>query len=283
MSTLWPNYLRQTLGFQGLLVTADLIMGAVRSQYGDEEPVILALNAGADLIMHTALSATYVDVIERAVAEGRVSLDRVNEACHRVLEAKKRHVRPIPDLPGFSRESGNKTALEIARRALILFHGDRGLFPLRVPQGGVVGVIFANPARLVMSDAINLYDPLSLGDTVAERTGLSVKQAFLPWHPTHMEQVSAGDIAFVSDLCLFTTVNAYSFEQQLETLKYTRQICPEKIIVGVATRSPDDAPLLAPYCDAVVVTGGLSQLLLDALVEALFVSGQFDSNPAKNL
>ena len=98
-----------------------------------------------------------------------------------------------------------------------------------------------------------------------------------------MEQVSVGDIPFISDLAIFTTVNAYAFEEQLETLKYVRQICPTKTIVGVATRSPADAKLLEPHCDAVIVTGGLSQVTLDALVEALFVTGRFDENPAKAL
>jgi beta-N-acetylhexosaminidase len=278
------DYLRHELRFEGLVVTDDLIMGAIRSQYGDEESVILALNAGADLLMHTALSETYVDIIERAVNEGRVKVERVEEACARVLAFKARACTPIPASPGFSKQEGDKVALDIARKSLIRFHGESGLFPIPLKPETTVGVIFANPARLVMSDAINLYDPLSLARTIERITGHGgVKEAFMPWRPTHMEQVSVGDIAFVSDLCVFTTVNAYAFEEQIETLKYTRQICPNKIIVGVATRSPDDARLLAPWCDAVIVTGGLSQVSLDALAEALFITGRFDDNPAKSL
>ena len=284
LSKKWMDYLHKDLGFEGLVVTDDLIMGAVRSQYGDEESVILAMNAGADLLMHTALSATYVDIIEKAVNDGRVRLERVEEACRRVLEHKAKYCLPIPAVPGFDKATGDAVARSIARKALILTHGDRGLFPLKLKPEAQVGVVFANPARLVMSDAINLYDPLSLAASVTKGTGhLAVKEAFMPWRPTPMETVSVGDIAFVSDLCLFTTVNAYAFTEQIETLKYTRQICPDKVIVGVATRSPDDAKLLAPYCDAVIVTGGLSQVTLDALVEAVFVTGEFEDNPAKVL
>jgi len=284
LSETWMTYLRQDLGFRGLVVTDDLIMGAVRSQYGDEESVILALNAGADLLMHTALSASYVDIVEQAVHDGRVKVSRVEEACRRVLEHKARYATPLPSAPSFSPEVGARTARDIAQKSLILYSGASSLFPLGLSASTQVGVIFANPARLVMSDAINLYDPLSLRETVVRITGhRAVKEAFMPWRPTPMERVSVGDIAFVSDLCLFTTVNAYAFEEQLEALKYTREICPHKLIIGIATRSPDDAPLLAPYCDAVVVTGGLSQVSLDAVVEALFVTGRFDHNPAKVL
>jgi beta-N-acetylhexosaminidase len=284
MSKKWMAYLRNTLGFRGLVVTDDLIMGAVRKQFGDEEAVILALAAGADLIMHTGLSASYVDVIEKAVEDGRVTRERIDEACLRVLDAKAKYCVPALTSPTALKPEGDRIALGIARKALILAHGKASLFPLDRTPETQVGVIFANPARLVMSDAINLYDPLSLAQTVRARTGHTlIKEAFLPWRPTHMEQVSAGDIAFVTDYCLFTTVNAYAFPEQIETLKYTREICPGKIIIGIATRSPADAALMAPYCDAVIVTGGLSQVSLDALVDALFVDGKFDSNPAKLL
>ncbi len=98
-----------------------------------------------------------------------------------------------------------------------------------------------------------------------------------------MEQVSVGDIAFITDVCIFTTVNAYCNPEQIETLKYTREICPNKIIIGVATRSPEDAKYLEEYCDAVIVTGGLSQVSLDALVDTIFIKGDFDENPAKKI
>lgn len=98
-----------------------------------------------------------------------------------------------------------------------------------------------------------------------------------------MEQVSVGDIPFITDVAIFTSVNAYCFEEQIETLKYIREICPKKIIIGVATRSPQDAELLAEYCDVVIITGGLSQVSLDALVDTIFKDGKFEDNPAKNL
>ena len=82
---------------------------------------------------------------------------------------------------------------------------------------------------------------------------------------------------------IFTTVNAYCFEEQIETIKYIRDFCPTKKIIGVATRSPEDAKILADYCDYVVVTGGLTQVTLDALVETIFGDGEFEFNPAKQL
>ncbi|QEN05366.1 glycoside hydrolase family 3 protein [Thiospirochaeta perfilievii] len=284
MSKKWYDYLRKDMGFKGLTVTDDLIMGAVRSQYGDEDAVIIALAAGADLLMHTALSSNYVDVIEQAVKDGRVTEERITEAATRVLEYKAKFCTTTPENKTFSKTDGDALAYEIAKKSLIKYKGDDSLFPIKLEEKDQVGVIFANPARLVMSDAINLYDPLSIRETIKNRTKHSlVKEAFMPWRPTHMEQVSVGDIAFITDVCIFTTVNAYCNPEQIETLKYTREICPNKTIIGVATRGPKDAELLAPYCDAVIVTGGLSQVSIDALVDGIFEHGEFDSNPAKEI
>lgn len=284
MSKKCYDYLRNEMGFKGLTITDDLIMGAVRSQYGDEDAVIIALEAGADLIMHTALSDSYVDIIEKAVKEGRVSEKRIDESCKRVLEYKAKFCTEIPETKEYNKYDGDKVAYEIAKKALIKYKGDEKAFPLPIRPETEIGVVFGNPARLVMSDAINLYDPLSIRETITKRTGHQlVKEVIMPWQPTHMEQVSVGDIPFITDIAIFTSVNAYAFEQQMETLKYIRSICPKKFIVGVATRSPADAPLLAEYCDAVIVTGGLSQVSLDALVDAIFKDGEFDQNPAKNI
>ncbi len=285
MSKKWYDYLRKEMGFKGLTVTDDLIMGAVRSQYGDEEAVIVALAAGADLLMHTALSATYVDIIEKAVKDGRVTTARIDEACMRVLEYKAKYCTPAVEAKIANKYDGDKIAYQIAKKALIKVKDkSKSIFPLKITPETKVGIIFANPARLVMSDAINLYNKLSLEDTVHARTGhTNTKEAIMPWRPTHMEEVSVGDIAMITDLTIFTTVNAYAFEEQVSTLKYIRNCLPNRIIIGVATRSPEDAKILSEYCDAVIVTGGLSQVSLDALVDAMFKDGEFDKNPAKKL
>ena len=177
-------------------------------------------------------------------------------------------------------------ALDINGSEIKYKDAGKSLFPLKIQPETKVGVIFANPARLVMSDAINLYDNLSIEATIRRRVGhQNVKETFMPWRPTLMERVSVGDIAMITDLLIFTTVNAYAFEEQVEALKYIRSFLPKgkKTIVGVATRGPSDAKILAEYCDAVIVTGGLTQVTLDALVDALFKDGEFDKNPAKKI
>ncbi|MGL4363383.1 MAG: glycoside hydrolase family 3 protein [Cellulosilyticaceae bacterium] len=285
MSKKVVDYLRNELGFKGLVITDDLIMKAVLDAYGEKEPLLQAMNAGCDLLMSTCASEWYVDYMEECVQKGLVAEERINEACLAVLKYKEKYnCGQIPETKEYDKDNGDKIAYEIAKKSLILYKGEKADFPVKLEESQKLGIIFGNPARLVMSDAINLYDKISIEDTI-KKHGYhnNTKEVIMPWRPTHMEMVSVGDIAIISDYVIFTTVNAYCFEEQIETIKYIREFCPTKKIIGVATRSPEDAKILAEHCDYVVVTGGLTQVTIDALVETIFGDGDFEFNPAKQL
>ncbi len=82
--------LRNELGHSGLIVTDSLVMGAIRSQWSVSEAALLAVSAGADLALVGGLEdadAAFAE-IETAVAEGRLSLDRIDAAATNVFRAK---------------------------------------------------------------------------------------------------------------------------------------------------------------------------------------------------
>jgi beta-N-acetylhexosaminidase len=77
---------REGLGFDGLLVTDDLEMGAIANRVGVAEAAVLALIAGADMPLicrSLALAEDAVDAICAAVAQGRLAEARVREAVAR--------------------------------------------------------------------------------------------------------------------------------------------------------------------------------------------------------
>lgn len=81
------GYIRNVLGFDGVLVTDDLSMGAITKKYGDGEAAVLAVLAGNDLICCSKYKTAYTAVLE-AVRDGRISEQRIDEACARVLDWK---------------------------------------------------------------------------------------------------------------------------------------------------------------------------------------------------
>jgi len=79
--------LRQELGFDGLIVTDALVMEAIAGHYGAGEAAVLALEAGADLVLMPADARGALAAIEAAVAAGRLSESQLRRSAERRREA----------------------------------------------------------------------------------------------------------------------------------------------------------------------------------------------------
>lgn len=80
-------YLRQTMGFEGVILTDDLAMEAITDAYGAGEAAVLAVLAGNDLLCSTEYTVQYEAVLA-AVLDGRISIDVLNAAVRNVLKWK---------------------------------------------------------------------------------------------------------------------------------------------------------------------------------------------------
>ena len=99
--------LRSELGHSGLIVTDSLVMGAIRSQWSVSEAALLAVSAGADLALVGSLedAAAAFAEIETAVDEGRLSLERLNDAATNVLRAKGVYACTLVGRDGLGRQA----------------------------------------------------------------------------------------------------------------------------------------------------------------------------------
>jgi beta-glucosidase len=82
--------LRQELGFEGLIVTDALVMGAIANTYGANEAAVLAIEAGVDLLMMPVDPPGAIEAICAAVEEGRIPADRIQASLERVWRAKQK-------------------------------------------------------------------------------------------------------------------------------------------------------------------------------------------------
>lgn len=82
------HYLRSEIGFDGVIVTDDLVMEAIRQRYGAGEAAVLAVLAGNDLICSTEYAVQYQAVLD-AVLTGRIDYYTLTDAAMRVLKWKQ--------------------------------------------------------------------------------------------------------------------------------------------------------------------------------------------------
>ena len=81
------DYLRNIMGFEGVIMTDDLQMGAITALYGDAEAAVLAILAGNDLLCVSEYHTQYSAVLD-AVKSGRIDEAILDAAVIRILRLK---------------------------------------------------------------------------------------------------------------------------------------------------------------------------------------------------
>ncbi|MFA5742481.1 MAG: beta-N-acetylhexosaminidase [Candidatus Paceibacterota bacterium] len=92
------NILRNKLGYQGVIFSDDMQMGAITKNYGFEDALVRAINAGCDLIGLSNNNDSYdeniasetIDIIAKAVKDGRISEKTIDGSYNRIMNLKKK-------------------------------------------------------------------------------------------------------------------------------------------------------------------------------------------------
>ena len=80
--------LRNDLGFEGLIITDSLGMGAVYERFGPGDSAVMAVEAGEDLLLVPYDFYESYDRVLGAVRSGRISESRIDDSVRRILKAK---------------------------------------------------------------------------------------------------------------------------------------------------------------------------------------------------
>lgn len=96
-SSILGGLLRQTMGFDGVILSDDLNMGAIQNHYSPEQTVALSLDAGVDMLLHgnvdhynERIVEHTMNILRKLVAEGRLSEERISASYRRILALKRR-------------------------------------------------------------------------------------------------------------------------------------------------------------------------------------------------
>ena len=129
--------LKNTMGFQGLIVTDAMGMKGVSTKYQIGEAAVLALKAGTDLVLMPPDVDIAADAIVAAVRRGEISESRIDESVRKILRAKRwlgldqnRFVDVEKVFEVVNSREHKLLAKEIARKSITVLGNKKGLLPL---------------------------------------------------------------------------------------------------------------------------------------------------------
>ena len=162
------SLLRDSLGFRGLAVTDALRMQAVGQGYTPEQAAVLAVQAGADILLSPADVPRTIDAVVAAVQEGVITAERIDRSARRILELKARTRaarHPIVSLDSLREIVGAPEhwalARDIAARAVTLLRDSAGLVP--APRDGRLAVVTYAPELDIVAGRAFAAELRSLG------------------------------------------------------------------------------------------------------------------------
>jgi beta-glucosidase-like glycosyl hydrolase/CubicO group peptidase (beta-lactamase class C family) len=143
--------LRDELGFGGIITTDAMDMGAIVRNYGTTVAPIMALRAGADLLLQVNPSdvGPVIDAIVAAVERGELTEARLDESVRRLLEAKARlglhrsrtvDLARVPSL--LATAAHGEVADDISNRSITVVRDRDRMLPLLARR--VLSIVYAD-------------------------------------------------------------------------------------------------------------------------------------------
>jgi beta-N-acetylhexosaminidase len=289
--------LREQLGYDGLVFTDALDMGAIAERYGAPEACVLARAAGADVLLPLGDAANQIaaaDALVAALEAGRLALDDFIATADRLVKLRKaygvgdegrrtKEERPptaddrrqttdhrpptgsrpssVVRRPSAELAEAEQEALELARRGLTR-RDPRGLLPL--PADARLAAIDCLLPRFNDAEEAASRAELLRGLLAAAFPRLD-HRALMPDAPEAAWR-QAIEAAGRADAVLIVTRNAWLVERQAALgAALAGAGAP---LIHLAARSPRDGELL-PGAAATLLSYGDPPLSLRAAVEAL--------------
>ena len=266
--------LREELGFEGLIFTDAMEMGAIANQYGIGRAAVMAVQAGADVVLigwprEWSVALQAVSALEEAALAGVIAEERIDASVRRILAAKERlglfdgvtvETAAIPGRVGG--EEGRALALEAARRSVTVVKDEGGLLPL---SGSVV------VALPQVRGLTGIENPGEAGTPLSEylaAQGLDVAEVTYSLNPSAAERAKITRMAHSAGTIVLCTYNAWQ-SQHAGQAGLARELAESGAnLVVVALRDPYDL-LEMPGVSTYVATYGISPPQLQGLAELL--------------
>lgn len=258
------GFIRGEMGFEGLVITDALDMGALDQGAGQVVDMIASLRGGTDLLLvmpDESLRERARLAVERGTTRGLIPEPAIAASYRRIAAVRRSLAEPDldPDTVGSHRDLAN----ELAEASITLVRNDDGTLPLRPDPGQSILVLEPGPTNVTPADTMMHYPP-TMFSQIRQHHG-NVSTSVYPNDPSRSEIADLVSLATDHHLVVVGTVNATAGQAGL----VQRLAGTGKPLVTVALREPQD---LASYPDATthVCTYSGHESSMEALASALF-------------
>jgi beta-N-acetylhexosaminidase len=263
------DYLRQKLGFEGIIFSDDLEMGAITKFFPFEEAVIKTIQAGHDMILICSdyeKQRSALQSLMKAYEQDKNILLVMEDSLGRIQRLRNfcqsYHYPEVQDTPIDSAT----LAREIAEQSITLIRG-QAFVPIKPGRMDTIYAIIPVLAKLEsIEDGFEAGKSNFIVKTLQDRFSGAIKTDFVSLDPTQEEVEKAGKEAKKAKLILAFIFNAKFYPGQkllLETLKAH----PQKTIF-ILIRNPFDMHYLDNDLTT-LITYGYRKVQIEAAIKVL--------------
>lgn len=165
--TILTDYLKNQLGFKGLVFSDCMEMQAIADNYGTAEASVTALKAGVDLVCighHVQMACHAIDNVKRALDEGALELAALRASTQKIVEMKQFYqLLEQPDLSLVGQEANRSIVRLLTEQSLTLVND----VPFRLKKKP----LFIGPKRFKGTHVADEEETLVFSQVMAELLG----------------------------------------------------------------------------------------------------------------
>jgi beta-N-acetylhexosaminidase len=265
------GFLRAEMGYEGVIITDALDMGALDQGPSQVVEIIAMMRAGVDLLLcmpDPDLQERVRVALDKGFSRGLIPESTLAASRSRIeqLRSSLNVASSDPELVGSAEHQ--HLASELALRSMTLVRDEAGLIPLQLSSDARVLSLEPQPSNVTPADTTALYKG-ALATALRAQHPL-VSEIVYPHSPEQNDISAAVDAANAHDMVVVGTVTATPGQAAL----VQALLATGKPVVTIALRTPFD---LGFYPDAPthICTYSSHQPSMDAVASALFGKSGF--------
>jgi beta-N-acetylhexosaminidase len=268
------DLLREELGFEGVVITDALDMGAITQGAGQIIDVIAAVRAEVDLLLITAdegMQSRVFAGLQLAYSRGLIGESHLQPSFARIKALKQWAAgHSQPDLSVVGCREHQELARSVAEQSITLIRDQARLLPMRPSSDARIAVVMPQPKNLTPADTSSFVKPSLAAAVRRYHPGVD---EFITSHPPTVEEIAALKARAVEYDILFIGTMSASMQPE-QALLVNELLATGVPTLTISLRTPYDL-LVYPQAQTHICTYSALPVSMHALAAAVWGEAPF--------